>query len=197
MTRPLHEPDDISPAERGDLSAFLQHMVKVGASDLFLSVGALPTIKVEGRMVAVGAEPLRPGSVRGMAYSVMTESQIRQFEMTLECDLAVSVSGLGRFRFNVFLQRSEVSVVARLVKYDVPRLESLNLPPVVAKLALLRQGLVLVVATKGRILALTLVRRSMPWRMPLFRASLKALARLVMQSFSAMRAVTGLEFMDT
>jgi len=149
MTRPLHEPDDISPAERGDLSAFLQHMVKVGASDLFLSVGALPTIKVEGRMVAVGAEPLRPGSVRGMAYSVMTESQIRQFEMTLECDLAVSVSGLGRFRFNVFLQRSEVSVVARLVKYDVPRLESLNLPSVVAKLALLRQGLVLVVGSTG------------------------------------------------
>ncbi len=149
MNRPMHEPDDISPAERVDLSAFLQQMVKVGASDLFLSVGALPTIKVEGRMVAVGSDTLRPGAVRAMAYSVMTESQIRQFEMTLECDLAVSVSGLARFRFNVFLQRSEVSVVARLVKHDVPRLESLNLPPVVAKLALLRQGLVLVVGSAG------------------------------------------------
>ena len=149
MNRPMHEPDDISPAERVDLSAFLQQMVKVGASDLFLSVGALPTIKVEGRMVAVGSDTLRPGAVRAMAYSVMTESQIRQFEMTLECDLAVSFSGLARFRFNVFLQRSEVSVVARLVKHDVPRLESLNLPPVVAKLALLRQGLVLVVGSAG------------------------------------------------
>ena len=128
MNRPMHEPDDVSPAEQADLGAFLQHMVKVGASDLFLSVGALPTAKVEGRMVAIGTEPLRPGAVRTMAYSVMTESQIRDFEASLECDLAVSVGGLGRFRFNVFPQRGEVSVVARLVKHEVPTLASLRLP---------------------------------------------------------------------
>ncbi len=149
MNRPMHEPDDVSPAEQADLGAFLQHMVKVGASDLFLSVGALPTAKVEGRMVAIGTEPLRPGAVRTMAYSVMTESQIRDFEASLECDLAVSVGGLGRFRFNVFPQRGEVSVVARLVKHEVPTLASLRLPAVVAKLALLRQGLVLVVGSAG------------------------------------------------
>lgn len=100
-------------------------------------------------MVALGAEPLRPGAVRTMAYSVMTESQIRQFESTLECDLAISVGGLGRFRFNVFLQRGEVSAVARLVKHEVPTLASLHLPEAVAQLALLRQGLVLVVGSAG------------------------------------------------
>jgi twitching motility protein PilU len=124
-------------------------MVKVGASDLFLSVGALPTAKVEGRMVALDTEPLQPGVVRTMAYSVMTESQIRLFESTLECDLAVSVGGLGRFRFNVFPQRGEVSAVVRLVKQELPTLASLQLPAVVAQLALLRQGLVLVVGSAG------------------------------------------------
>ena len=149
MTRGQHQPDDVSLAQAAGLGAYLEHMVKVGASDLFLSVGALPTAKIEGRMVAIGSEPLPAGSVRDMVFPVMGEAKLREFEMTLECDLAVSVSGLGRFRFNVYRQRGEVSAVARMVKHQVPALESLHLPPVVSKLALLRQGLVLVVGAAG------------------------------------------------
>ena len=149
MNRPLFPPEDTAASGPASLGSLLQQMVRLGASDLFLSVGALPTLKVEGRMVPVGQETLKPGAVRVMAYSVMTESQVRQFEMSLESDLAISVGGLGRFRFNVYLQRGEVSVVARLVKHQIPTLEALRLPPVVQKLALLRQGLVLVVGAAG------------------------------------------------
>ncbi len=153
MNRPLFPSEDASDGASApgsaSLGSLLQQMVRLGASDLFLSVGAVPTLKVEGRMVPVGQETLKPGAVRVMAYSVMTESQVRQFEMSLESDLAISVGGLGRFRLNVYLQRGEVSVVARLVKHQIPTLETLRLPPVVQKLALLRQGLVLVVGAAG------------------------------------------------
>jgi len=124
-------------------------MVQCEASDLFLTVGACPTVKVEGRMIEVSEHLLARGAVWELARSVMTSDQVAQFERDLECDLALTLEGLGRFRFNVYVQRGEVSMVVRHVRSQVPSFDTLGLPPVLESLALERQGLVLVVGAAG------------------------------------------------
>jgi twitching motility protein PilU len=124
-------------------------MVRHGASDLFLSSGAPASLKVQGVVQRLGQMALNGSQVQQLAYSVMRESQIRDFEATWECDLAIALEGLGRFRVNVFRQRGEVAVVVRHVNAKIPSLEALKLPPVLSRLAMLKRGLVLVVGAAG------------------------------------------------
>ena len=137
-----HQPDD-------DLGHYLQLMVAHGASDLFLSSGAAAALKVQGVVRRLPEAALDAARTQRLAYSVMRESQIREFEQTLECDLAISLPGLGRFRVNVFRQRGDVAVVVRHINAKIPSLDQLKLPPVLKKLALLKRGLVLVVGAAG------------------------------------------------
>lgn len=137
------------PGPKDDLGAYLQYMVAVGASDLLLSVGAMPTVKVEGVLQPMGVAALQPSRVKELAYSMMTESQMRRFEADLECDLAISMEALGRFRLNVFVQRGEVGMVVRYVKNKIPSLDALKLPAVLQSVAMLKRGLVLVVGAAG------------------------------------------------
>ena len=90
-----------TPSLTDDLGTYLQYLVEVGGSDLFLTMGAVPTVKVEGNMLAMAMPPLAPARVKELAYSMMNESQMRQFEADLECDLAIGIESLGRFRLNV------------------------------------------------------------------------------------------------
>ncbi|MBH9551763.1 PilT/PilU family type 4a pilus ATPase [Inhella sp. 4Y17] len=124
-------------------------MVEQGASDLFLSVGAPPSLKIQGVVRPLKLPPLTPMSAKALAYSMMREAQIREFEDTLECDLATNIEGLGRFRFNVYLQRGEVAMVVRYISAEIPSLEALHLPAHLKDLALLKRGLVLVVGAAG------------------------------------------------
>lgn len=137
------------PSLTDDLTAYLQYMVAVEGSDLFLTAGAVPTVKVEGTMQRLAMPALQPSRVKELAYSMMTESQMRQFEADLECDLAVGLESLGRFRLNVFIQRGHVGMVVRYVKNKIPSIASLKLPAVLQKLAMLKRGLVLVVGAAG------------------------------------------------
>ena len=137
-----HQPDD-------DLGHYLQRMVAHGASDLFLSSGAAAALKVQGVVRRLPEAALDAARTQRLAYSLMRESQIREFEQTLECDLAISLPGLGRFRVNVFRQRGDVAVVVRHINAKIPSLDQLKLPPVLKKLALLKRGLVLVVGAAG------------------------------------------------
>jgi twitching motility protein PilU len=121
----------------------------VEGSDLFLTAGAVPTVKVEGTMQRLTMPALQPSRVKELAYSMMTESQMRQFEADLECDLAVGLESLGRFRLNIFIQRGHVGMVVRYVKNKIPSIASLKLPVVLQKLAMLKRGLVLVVGAAG------------------------------------------------
>jgi twitching motility protein PilU len=132
-----------------DLGAYLQYMVELEGSDLFLTVGAVPTVKIEGTMRALPLPALAPNRVKELAYSMMNESQMRQFEANLECDLAVSMEALGRFRLNVYVQRGQVSMVVRYVKDKIPSMTALKMPLIAQKLALLKRGLVLVVGAAG------------------------------------------------
>jgi twitching motility protein PilU len=134
---------------RDDLSLYLQLMVTHGASDLFLSSASAPALKVQGVIRRLPEAPLDATDIQRLAYSVMRESQIRRFEATMECDLAIALPGLGRFRVNVYRQRGDVAVVVRHINAQIPTLDALKLPPVLKKMAQLKRGLVLVVGAAG------------------------------------------------
>jgi twitching motility protein PilU len=137
------------PGLTDDLGAYLQYMVALDGSDLFLTEGAVPTLKIEGRMQPLPMPAMAPNRVKELAYSMMTESQMRRFESDWECDLAVGVESLGRFRLNVYVQRGQVGMVVRYVKSKIPSIESLRMPAGLQKLAMLKRGLVLVVGAAG------------------------------------------------
>ncbi len=136
-------------AQHDDLSRYLAVMVQHGASDLFLSSGTPAGIKVQGTLRRLDEPALDGGQTQALAYSIMRESQIKSFEATLECDFAIALPGLGRFRVNVYRQRGEVAVVVRHINARVPSIDSLKLPPVLKQLCQLKRGLVLMVGAAG------------------------------------------------
>ncbi len=132
-----------------DIVPYLKLMVQKNGSDLFFSTGAPPNLKAEGDCRPIGSTPLQPGQVRKLAYSVMSDDQIHEFEATLECNMAISISKLGRFRVNVFRQRGDVAMVIRYIKGVIPPVEQLNLPVILKDLILQKHGLILVVGATG------------------------------------------------
>ncbi len=132
-----------------EIIPYLKLMVQKNGSDLFFSTGAPPNLKAEGRTMPIGDTPMAPGAVRKLAYSIMSDDQISEFEGTMECNLAVSMKGLGRFRVNVFRQRGDASMVIRYIKGDIPTIEELNLPQSLKDLIMMPRGLILVVGSTG------------------------------------------------
>jgi twitching motility protein PilU len=132
-----------------ELTAYLDLMAQKQASDLFLSVGAPPSIKIEGVTRHIGDAPLGSDEIRKMAYSVMNERQQKEFEATWEMNLAVSLGERGRFRVNVYRQRGEIALAARYITNHIPSLESLHLPALLRDVIMLPRGLVLVVGSTG------------------------------------------------
>lgn len=147
MTPPT--PQNIPASNIDDLGRYLALMVAYGASDLFLSSDVAASLKIQGRIRRLPEPPMTGTRIKALAYSVMRDSQIREFEAELECDLAIAMDALGRFRVNVFRQRGEVAVVVRHINSQIPTLESLKLPPILKTLAMLKRGLVLVVGAAG------------------------------------------------
>jgi twitching motility protein PilU len=132
-----------------DVDPYLRLMVDKGASDLFLSVGAPPYIKVEGRMRAVGSTALTGVAVETFANALMDDMQAAEFERAWEMNLAVSRPQIGRFRVNVFRQRNEVAIVIRNVKTELPKIEGLGLPPLLRELVMRPRGLIVVAGATG------------------------------------------------
>jgi twitching motility protein PilU len=132
-----------------DIGYFLKLMTEKNASDMFLSTGAPVSIKVEGRIYALGKSGLPPGMVKKIAYSLMDEGQVPEFETNLELNLAISVKDAGRFRVNVFKQRGEVSMVIRAIKSVIPNLEELHLPDLLMDMVTEGRGLIFVVGATG------------------------------------------------
>ncbi|NOZ10394.1 MAG: PilT/PilU family type 4a pilus ATPase [Gammaproteobacteria bacterium] len=128
---------------------YLKVMVAKDASDLYLSTGAPPCAKFEGVLRPLEQKALEPGQVKEIAYKVMDEDQIAQFERKPEMNLAISESNVGRFRVNIFKQRNEVSMVVRNIKIDIPHFEALGLPPTLIKVIMAKRGLVLFVGATG------------------------------------------------
>jgi twitching motility protein PilU len=124
-------------------------MVDMNASDLFFSIGAPVNAKVEGLLRPVTETRLQPGSIKMLAYGIMSEAQIQEFESELEMNMAFSASGIGRFRINVFKQRGEVGMVVRHIKNVIPSIAELNLPNILSELVMESRGLILVVGSSG------------------------------------------------
>jgi len=127
-----------------DIKTYLEIMVKKQASDIFFTTGAPVNIKVEGITEAIGATPFPPGQVKKLAYEILSEEQIQQFEENFELDMAYSVNDVGRFRINLFKQRGEVSMVIRYIKWQIPGLEELGLPRVLSQLVMEKRGLIII-----------------------------------------------------
>lgn len=141
--------NDSSPDALPGVFDYLKLLPQHAGSDMFFSVGAPPHIKVEGFSRPVGERALASGEVRQLACQMLTPKQVDEFEHDLELNLAVNVPGSARFRINLYVQRGEVAMVARLIKHDIPDAASLGLPPIVEKLALQDRGLILVVGAAG------------------------------------------------
>ncbi|RMR47254.1 Pilus retraction protein PilT [Pseudomonas syringae pv. syringae] len=132
-----------------DFPALLKILASQDGSDLYLSTGAPPCAKFNGVLKPLGSETFKPGEVAVIAQGLMDEEQKLEFQRELEMNLAVSMAGIGRFRINIFMQRNEVSIVARNIKLDIPRFEDLFLPPVLLDVIMEKRGLVLFVGATG------------------------------------------------
>jgi twitching motility protein PilT len=133
-----------------ELNEILGIAMKAKGSDIHLKAGLPPIVRIDGALRAIpNADRLSSEAVRNMAFSIMNERQKRIFEENYEVDLSHGVPGLGRFRVNVFAQRGTVALVLRAIPIAIPTLETLNLPPVLKKLALEQRGLILVTGTTG------------------------------------------------
>jgi len=132
-----------------DFPALLKLLATQDGSDLYLSTGAPPCAKFNGVLRPVGVEAFKPGDVALIADGIMDTEQRQDFERELEMNLAISLSGIGRFRINIFKQRNEVSIVARNIKLDIPKFEDLHLPPVLLDVIMEKRGLVLFVGATG------------------------------------------------
>lgn len=124
-------------------------MKEKNGSDMFLSTGAPINIKVEGKLMPLGSTALPNGLVKKIAYSIMNEGQVPEFERENELNLAISVPGVGRFRVNVFKQRNEVGMVIRTIKTEIPSAKELKIPELLNDLILEKRGLILVTGATG------------------------------------------------
>ncbi|WP_432471676.1 PilT/PilU family type 4a pilus ATPase [Amphritea sp. HPY] len=128
-----------------DITQLLKVMVDRGASDLFITAGARPSIKVDGSIKPLTKESLKPAQARSLTYSTMNDRQLSEFEGSRECNFAISAPGIGRFRVSAFFQRNSPGMVLRRINTHIPSMEDLNLPPVLKDLAMTKRGLILFV----------------------------------------------------
>jgi twitching motility protein PilU len=132
-----------------DVSSLLKLMDQKKASDLFITAGLPPSIKVDGRVAAITPTPLTPQDTAEIVASMMTPAQRDEFEATRECNFAVSESGIGRFRASAFYQRGQVGVVLRRIETYIPTIEELKLPPILKNLSMTKRGLIIFIGATG------------------------------------------------
>ena len=127
----------------------LRMTVEKGASDLHLSVGLPPMVRVDGRLHPLPFAPLNPRDIQRLVYDILTGDQIQKFEKTKELDFSYGVKDVGRFRFNVYRQRGSVGCAMRAIPSAIPSLEQLRLPPILRELTRRHSGLILVTGPTG------------------------------------------------
>src|SRR6266576_2418961 len=133
-----------------NLRALLEEMIKRNASDLHITAGEKPKLRIDGSIInATVGDNLSPKETMTIAYSILTETQKKRFETEDELDFSFGIQNLARFRGNCFKQRGCVSLVIRQIPFNVRTFEELGLPGVVAKLAERPRGLVLVTGPTG------------------------------------------------
>ncbi|RLJ19875.1 type IV pili twitching motility protein PilT [bacterium endosymbiont of Escarpia laminata] len=132
-----------------EFNVLLAMMVQKKASDLFITAGRAPSIKVDGRIVPVSRTAVSAKQAKDYTLNIMTDQQQREFDETNECNFAINAKGIGRFRVSAFVQRDSVGMVLRRIESTIPTMEELRLPPVLQDLAMSKRGLVIFVGATG------------------------------------------------
>jgi twitching motility protein PilU len=139
--------------ERDQATKFIYDLLRLLASkkgsDLFITVGFPPAIKLDGRMTPVSQQPLSAQHTAELVRSVMNDRQAAEFEATKECQFAISPANIGRFRVSAFVQMGNIGMVLRTINSKIPTFEELNLPPVLKDVAMTKRGLVIMVGATG------------------------------------------------
>jgi twitching motility protein PilT len=131
------------------IDGLLEQTVARGASDLHLTVGTAPNIRVRGHLQPLDLEPFDPDSIRSLLYRILTTEQQKRLELDRQLDLSYGVPGLARFRINVFMQRNSLAAVFRVIPHELKSLEALGMPDSLRQLTKLPRGLVLVTGPTG------------------------------------------------
>ncbi len=127
----------------------LKLMIEKEGSDLFITVGFPPAIKVHGKITPVSKTELTADNTKALAYAVMNDKQLKEYEATKECNFAVNPGGVGRFRANAFIQQGYCGLVMRTIETEIPNLDKLKLPEVLKDIVMTKRGLVIMVGGTG------------------------------------------------
>ena len=139
--------------EREQATKFMYDLLRLllqkKGSDLFITVGFPPAMKIDGKMTPVSNQALTPQHTADLARSIMNDKQSAEFESTKECNFAIAPAGIGRFRVNAFVQQGNVGLVMRVITTTIPKFEDLNIPPVLKDVIMTKRGLVIMVGGTG------------------------------------------------
>lgn len=141
--------DENTPGAKEELFTWLRHMNKYKGSDLFITTNFPPAMKVDGKIMRLTDEPLNAEKCMEIAFSIMSSKQIEEFSTTNECNFAISLPDTSRFRVNAMVQRGATALVFRSITSNIPKFETLNLPPILKDIALRKRGLVIFVGGTG------------------------------------------------
>ena len=132
-----------------EFDKLLRLVVEKGASDLFITAGKPPMLKINGQLFAAGKSSLAPEQARETVLGVMNKDQRESFLEERECNFAINTRGLGRFRVSAFQQRNLIGMVLRRIEVNIPLISDLGLPPIIEELAMTRRGLIIFVGATG------------------------------------------------
>jgi len=139
--------------ERDQAIKFMLDLLKLmrqkNGSDLFITVGFPPAMKIDGKMTPVSKQALTPENAKALTYCIMNDRQLKEFEATKECNFAVAPPGIGRFRCNAYVQQGFPGLVARTITTEVPDIDKLGLPEVLKDVIMTKNGLVIMVGGTG------------------------------------------------
>lgn len=132
-----------------ELNSLLQILSDREGSDLFISARARPSIKIHGELIAIDEQELSEEQALAIVYSAMNEKQQNEFNTTKECNFALAIEGLGRFRVSAFWQRNMAGFVARRIETEIPEMDALKLPPILKDVVMSKRGLLIMVGATG------------------------------------------------
>ena len=139
--------------EKGQAEKFVFDLMRLmlgkKASDMFITAGFPPAMKIDGKMTPISQQVLSPQQAREIARSIMNDKQTAEFDASNECNFAIGMPGVARFRVNAFVQRGSVGLVFRTITTKIPKLEELGLPEVLKDIAMTKRGLVIFVGGTG------------------------------------------------
>src|SRR5512140_2766902 len=129
--------------------SLLRAMISRKASDLFITAGFPPALKIDGKVTPVSTQTLTPQMTADLARALMNDKQAQEFETTQECNFAISPANIGRFRVSAFMQQARVGMVLRTIATAIPTMDALNLPTVLKDVVMSKRGMVILVGATG------------------------------------------------